>query len=220
MKIFSQTIKNIRILNSMLRTDIINYLIQKKGYRSYLEIGINDGINYRQINCISKTGVDPDCSKYKDDTIFCMTSDEFFKKCDVTFDIIFIDGLHLENQVDRDVENSLKFLAKDGTIVLHDCNPPSVYHARENHKDFSTPAGRKWNGTVWRSIVKLRTMREDLDVCVVDTDWGCGIVKRSDTDKRFLGMSTEKCLEWDSFSKSRQEILNLIQPIEFLNKEF
>lgn len=171
----------------MLRTDIINFLIEKNRYKSYLEIGLNDGVNYRSINCKFKCGVDPDTSKYSDDTTFSMTSDVFFeKRCDRKFDLIFIDGLHLEAQVDKDVENSLKFLSDSGTIVLHDCNPPTIYHARENLYDLSTPARGKWNGTVWRSIVKLRTLRNDLDICVIDTDWGCGILKKSSVDKRFL----------------------------------
>jgi hypothetical protein len=201
----------------MLRTDIINFLIEKNRYKSYLEIGLNDGVNYRSINCKFKCGVDPDTSKYSDDTTFSMTSDVFFeKRCDRKFDLIFIDGLHLEAQVDKDVENSLKFLSDSGTIVLHDCNPPTIYHARENLYDLSTPARGKWNGTVWRSIVKLRTLRNDLDICVIDTDWGCGILKKSSVDKRFLKIPTEKCLEWEVFDSSRKEILNLISTQEFI----
>lgn len=201
----------------MLRKDIINFLIEKNRYKSYLEIGINDGINYRSINCKFKCGVDPDTSKYTDDTTFSMTSDVFFEKhCDRKFDLIFIDGLHLEAQVDKDVENSLKFLSDNGTIVLHDCNPPTIHHARENLYDLSTPARGKWNGTVWRSIVKLRTLRNDLDICVVDTDWGCGILKRSNVDRRFFKIPAEKCLEWEVFESFRKEILNLISTQEFI----
>jgi len=205
----------------MNRDEIINTLILANDYKSYLEIGIDNGANHSRINCLNKTGVDPnasnyDFSSYKDDNIFFITSDEFFEKhCQQNFDIIFIDGLHLESQVDKDVENSLKFLSKNGTIVLHDCNPPTIHHARENQKDI-TPAKGKWNGTVWKSIVKLRTTRNDLDICVVDTDWGCGILKKSNIDKRFLNLKSEQCLEWDTFNSFRKEILNLIQPSEFM----
>ena len=52
-----------------------------------------------------------------------MTSDDFFRDNKEKFDLIFIDGLHETNQVDRDIENSLKFINKGGTILLHDCLP-------------------------------------------------------------------------------------------------
>ena len=45
------------------------------------------------------------------------------------FDVIFIDGLHLAEQVERDIENSLDFIKEDG--YFYDCNPPSEWHARK-----------------------------------------------------------------------------------------
>ena len=48
------------------------------------------------------------------------TSDHFFKKNKMKFDLIYIDGNHLKNYVKRDIKNSLKFLNKDGLIVLDD----------------------------------------------------------------------------------------------------
>ncbi len=71
----------------------------------------------------------------------------------------FIDGLHTEEQVDKDVENSLKHLSPNGTIMLHDCNPPTEWHQR-SYEDFcSNPC--EWNGTCWRSVVKLK-QRSDI----------------------------------------------------------
>ena len=57
-----------------------------------------------------------------------MPSDEFFANraaaSDRTpYDLVFIDGLHVADQVERDIVNSLLNLAPAGTIVLHDCNP-------------------------------------------------------------------------------------------------
>jgi hypothetical protein len=39
-----------------------------------------------------------------------MTSDEFFEINKSTYDIIFIDGLHIDEQVERDIINGLKIL--------------------------------------------------------------------------------------------------------------
>jgi len=44
----------------------------------------------------------------------------------LTFDLIFIDGLHNAAQVERAIGNSLKVLHKGGTILVHDCNPTSA----------------------------------------------------------------------------------------------
>ena len=78
---------------------------------------------------------------------YCMTSDDYFSNHDEKFDIIFIDGLHEGQQVKRDIENSLNVLNKNGHILLHDMNPPTAFHARENYEvNGNYPS---WNGTSW-----------------------------------------------------------------------
>ena len=91
----------------------------------------------------------------------------------------YIDGLHLSFQVLKDVQNSLQHLNPNGYIVLHDCNPPNIFLARE---DYEINGERYlWNGTVWKALYNLRT-NNDLDVCTVDTDWGCGIVRFANSE--------------------------------------
>ncbi len=107
------------------RWHIINRLIRHLGYSNYLEIGVRDPrANFRRVIASHKDGVDPSPRSH---CRFQVTSDEFFEKVQrerkLIYDIVLIDGLHLEEQVLRDVENSLEWLAADGTIVLHDCNP-------------------------------------------------------------------------------------------------
>ncbi len=114
------------------RTDIINFLISKYNFVTYLEIGISGLDNFNKIKIAKKTGVDPGpfVAQYKntaDITFVQKTSDDFFSKLDpkIKFDIIFIDGLHLKDQYLRDVINSLNHLSNNGIIVSHDCNPPA-----------------------------------------------------------------------------------------------
>jgi hypothetical protein len=52
--------------------------------------------------------------------IFRNTSDIFFKANNKEFDLIYIDGNHLYDFVKKDISNSLKFLKKNGIIVLDD----------------------------------------------------------------------------------------------------
>jgi predicted O-methyltransferase YrrM len=100
------------------RTDLINYIIETKKYKSYLEIGCFNNQNYDKIIATVKVGIDP-----KSGGTIRKTSDDFFSENNQTFDLIFIDGLHHSEQVTKDVDSSLKFLNQNGEIVLHDYNP-------------------------------------------------------------------------------------------------
>ena len=71
------------------RFDIINNIIKYKKYNSYLEIGCQADVSFKKILAADKIGVDP-----MDGGTHRMTSDNFFKTNQKTFDIIFIDGLH------------------------------------------------------------------------------------------------------------------------------
>ena len=106
----------------MNRTDIINAIARKIKAKSYLEIGVDNGINFASIKCDRKVGVDPNPRM---PGIHPMTSDTFFAQNDETFDLIFIDGLHIFEQVYRDIENALKVLNPNGYIICHDTNPPT-----------------------------------------------------------------------------------------------
>ena len=206
----------------MNRYDIINNLIQKYDYKTYLEIGVrNSDECFNLINCEIKHSVDPGYENDKNPVDYPYTSDNFFKLLEnkelnlsttYKWDIIFIDGLHISNQVEKDIFNSLNHLSENGVIVLHDCNPPNLWMAREDYIIDGIAHG--WNGTVWKSIYKLRATRPDLFVCTVDTDYGIGIVKRG----------KQECCDFDNsyyeyriFEQNRKEHLNLISIEEFNN---
>ena len=105
----------------MERFNIINNLIKKNKYKSYLEIGTQHGNAFRNIDIPYKICVDPD--KQFEGLTHEMTSDEFFEQNKEMFDIIFVDGLHTEEQATIDIKNSLKVLNKNGSIIVHDCLP-------------------------------------------------------------------------------------------------
>lgn len=194
----------------MKRFDIINAYIEKYNYKSYLEIGCQWGLNFKEIKLHNKICVDPDIKSSAD---LKMTSDNFFKYYHKTFDIIFIDGLHIEDQVDRDIQNSLNCLNEGGTIILHDCNPVAEKHQLETW-DGSCP----WNGTVWRSFVKLKNKRLDLEMFVIDTDFGCAIIREGigkPYESLFFDIDN---LTYDGLQKNRKEYLNLITVEEFYGR--
>lgn len=195
----------------MTRTEIINELIKKNNYKSYLEIGVNTpaqpGYNWVGVSAEIKHGVDPNV-----DTTFRMTSDEFFKnKINQKYDIIFIDGLHIFEQVYFDIVNSLDNLTDNGIIVVHDCNPITEITQRRER------ASSAWHGDVWKSIVKLRVENSNLDICTVDTDEGCGIIKKGNQDL----LNVEQGIDIYNYSfleLNRKNALNLISVNDFKEK--
>ena len=193
------------------RTSIINHLIKKFDYQTYLEIGVRAGINFEKIIIKNKIGIDPKPISKNFENIIQTTSDYFFRDYNYKFDIIFIDGLHLEKQVDKDIKNSLKKINENGTIILHDCNPPTKFHQREQYEvNGKFPA---WNGTTWKSFVKLRN-EKNLKMFCVDCDWGVGIIRRGN-QSIYLNKNE---FNYDDLEKNRNKILNLISVKDFLKK--
>jgi hypothetical protein len=158
------------------RMDVINHLIKKFGYSNYLEIGVRDGECIRKILCANKHGVDP----YKAcvEVTHHMTSDEFFQNhCNQTYDIIFIDGNHDSDYVCRDLNNSLKVLSPNGSIVMHDCFPSKKEWATKQ-RDVIHPI-IAWNGDGFRVVTSVVTKYSDvISMCVVDIDHGVGVVRK------------------------------------------
>jgi len=191
----------------MKRTDIINTLISKYGYKSYLEVGTQDPkSNFDLINVECKVSVDP---FPKGEVTFIGTSNEYFESIDENskFDIIFIDGLHHDDQVLKDIENSLNHLSDNGTIVCHDCLPTTeLMQARDDH-------GGEWTGDVWKAIAELRIERIDLDIKVVDTDYGCGIIRRG---TNIPYQTSDNYKSYYYYSKNKWNMLNVISPEEFV----
>ncbi len=194
----------------MTRTELINGLIQKNNYTSYLEIGVNTpsqpGYNWVGVNIQTKHGVDPNV-----ETTYKMTSDEFFEKhITQKYDIIFVDGLHLHEQVYRDIINSLKYLNDNGVIVVHDCNPTTEITQRRER------VTNAWHGDVWKAIVQLRTENDNIEIYTVNTDEGCGIIKKGHQNLLEIE-NNEKIYEYDFLEKNRIKALNLISVSEFIH---
>lgn len=206
------------------RTEVINIILSKfQRPTTYLEIGVRTlESNFNQILADQKFSVDPGLEVEINQADFPFTSDDFFQKLrsgeledhlPSLFDVIFIDGLHVSTQVDRDIQHSLDFLADDGFIILHDCNPPTEWHAREEFHFQKSPASIYWNGTTWKAFCKWRGNQE-LFSCCVDTDWGVGILSR----KFPLGTATDRrneFYEYKEFDNHRKEYLNLISFEQF-----
>ena len=201
----------VRYRNSEVkRYDVINYLISKYHVQRYLEIGVLKGDNIRKVNALHKDGVDPGAERHiAPEVNYRMTSDAYFElikdRSDIQYDLIFIDGLHHADQVQKDIHNSLNHITPGGFILLHDCNPVSFESQLVPRKTMV------WNGDPWKAFVAFKGQYPGMQSCVVDTDYGVGVIRVSDlsSKKDFL------VPYWETFDKNRKHYLNLIHWEEF-----
>jgi hypothetical protein len=142
--------------------------------RTYLEIGVDEGRSLALADPATlAVGVDPELSievELGPRTILkAQSSDEFFAGQDVArlfdgmgIDLAFIDGLHLFEQVLRDLANVGRFLSPGGIVVLHDTLPYDRVVARRERTT------QKWTGDVWKVVECLRRERPDLSLITID----------------------------------------------------
>jgi len=199
----------------MYRFDIINHLIKINNFKNYLEIGVFDGECIKQIICENKDGVDPGTENGLAIGVnYPISSDDFFEhNPHKIYDLIFIDGLHITEQVDLDIINSLNQTVDKGIIVLHDCNPPTEEHSLVPRQSI------QWNGDVYKSVLKFRKNYNQHTLVTIDTDWGVSVIFKNKLLDKFQTniLNYDRALnEWNYFDKNRKELLNLISPEEFL----
>jgi Methyltransferase domain len=202
----------------------------------YLEIGVSRGQAFQRISADVKIAVDPAFrlsahsreladAKARTTHYFETPSDAFFAS-ETAFlerhpiDVALIDGLHTYEQVVRDVEFTLRYLRDDGVIFLHDCNPALELIGRraESWEDFVAQQKGPlvigiWSGDVWKSIVYLRSMRDDVQVAVLRCDTGVGVVRKGSPESRLSYSPAEvEALTYADLKADRKRLLNLKSP--------
>ena len=100
----------------------INDLFNAVGFEYYLELGISKSETYKNVNAMIKSGVDSD-PNINIPGVINTSTDFFFHRNSLKFDLIYIDACHEKMQVAKDFSNSFRFLNKNGIILFHDINP-------------------------------------------------------------------------------------------------
>ncbi|HEX4539841.1 MAG TPA: class I SAM-dependent methyltransferase, partial [Acidimicrobiales bacterium] len=142
--------------------------------RSYLEIGINDGLGLAQ-STTRTIGVDPDfrieVELACDLELVKATSDEFFARADAVswfsdgvVDFTFIDGLHIFEFALRDFMNTERLSTPASVVVLDDMLPRSASEAARNKHTLL------WAGDVYKVAAVLERYRPDLTTVLLDTE--------------------------------------------------
>jgi hypothetical protein len=187
----------------MNRIELIQKLINKNSFETYVEIGVQTGKSFFPIKCKKKIAVDPffqfssfDKLKWSirnlynlKNNYFEITSEEFFlEKIDclknASVDIFLIDGLHTFKASLSDVLSSFQYLSSNGYVIMHDCLPPNKaastpFELFPNKEEISKIDGwtGEWCGDVWKTIAYLKELYFDILECfILDTDYGLGII--------------------------------------------
>jgi hypothetical protein len=208
------------------RKDVIQILLNIYNNKHYLEIGVSKGENFTAIKAKYKVGVDPIQpselvkNAVNDKCVYhTMTSDTFFeneKNSGIEYDVIFVDGLHEYEQAYRDIVNSLELLAPDGVIVVHDCKPinevmglpPNMYKLVDQKT--KQESNNAWMGDVWKAIVCIRSIHNNLCVFTLDFDCGCAIITRGKPESMLPYSLIEiNAMNFDDFSGDCTRLLNL-----------
>lgn len=212
----------------MTRIEIVQQALDVVGGRRYLELGVKDGFCFHAIAAETKVAVDPQfafrvpllarlrtTARATDGALyFPTTSDAFFARHGARlapFDVVFVDGLHTDEQAARDIENALVVLQPGGLVVVHDCNPQSEAASLPSLADAARTDGftGDWNGDVYRAIVRLRA-RGDLDVAVIDADQGVGLVRQGTPRTRVeLAADEVDGLRYADLERDRARLLGL-----------
>jgi Methyltransferase domain len=208
------------------RVGIVAAELRRFARPRYLEIGVDTGVLFTHVRANRKVGIDPvrGVPAWKwwlhpntalRGAFVEATSDEYFAVLDpgAAFDVVFVDGHHTYEQSLRDVENALAHLSRDGVVLVHDCNPPTAASAmRDPGEAARLPGGDCWCGDVWKTIVRLRATRPDLDVETLDTEFGVGVISRGRSKPLGLDGAAVAALSYEDLDRDRAELLGLRPP--------
>ena len=213
------------------KSELINWLGELHNYNSYLEVATaNSGFQFAEIdNQVFSTrdrimyrlppnyndGMAVTCSSLTVESCDCF---KHLIDQDKKYDLVFIDSYHTYEASRRDLELALLVLKPTGTLVVHDCNPPSEIYTRPESMQAN------WTGETFLAFLDFVRETENLDYCVVDMDWGCGVVRWSNPSlaiSHVVPTSTGLCrradstwpgysyYQWKIFDQHRNSLLNL-----------
>ena len=148
------------------RRAVVNLLLAGNPDGDYLEIGCADNALFDAVMARRKVGVDP----HRGGT-HRMTSDAYFATHAERFDVVFVDGLHLYDQVRRDLDGALSALKPGGWIAFHDMLPRDWLE--EHVPQIRT---RGWTGDGWKVAFELLAST-DVDFRLLAIDHGVLVVK-------------------------------------------
>jgi hypothetical protein len=171
------------------KVDIVDRLAALNGYRSYLELCTpTTGLFYARVRRSSfdvchrlmyrcpddfDDGMDVEFRSADRDIAECL---EQIRKGRLRYDIILVDPWHEYDTSLRDLTEAFELVREGGTLVVHDCLPPT--EASANPDGLWDPVAGGWAGVTHRAYVDFVSGRRGLTYYTIDTDWGCGVIRK------------------------------------------
>ncbi len=138
---------------------------------AYVEIGVRNGHSMILSQCRS-IGIDPDIELKVDlpdlVTLFETSSDQFFEENNLqeilgrSFDLAFIDGMHLAEYALRDFINLEKNASACSVVLVDDILPDDIRWTER------VRTRNEWTGDVYKLILILKEYRPDLEITAFD----------------------------------------------------
>jgi hypothetical protein len=179
------------------KTDIIKYLSKLRDYRTYLEICTpTTGAKFAKIDqfgfdvchrlmyrCAEDfaDGLNIDFRAPDLDISQCIAD---IHRSGFHYDIILVDPWHEYESSLREMQVALSLLTDTGSVVIHDCYPPT--------EDIISPkfVPGSWCGVTFIAYLDFVSQNDGLVYRTVDTDFGCGVVQKRrktlDTNRVFV----------------------------------
>lgn len=191
----------------------IKALAEGLNAQTYLEIGVNKGLTFFDVEIAQKTAVDPrflfDINAVTDEQIILkeMPSDDFFCNLPIMekYDVIFIDGLHTFEQTYRDLCNSLLHAHERTVFIIDDTRPNDMYSAIPDqrkaikYRELTANKGNAWHGDVFKVIFALHDFHPALNY------------------RTIINSGNPQTIVWRSNNGWRTPLFNSLETISRLN---
>jgi hypothetical protein len=187
------------------KSDLINWLATQRQYRSYLELcTVTAGLGYGEIDrgyfevChrlmyqCPRDYADGFPIDFRSVGLDISESVRVIREQGYRYDMILVDPLHEYGASMRDLIEALSLLTDRGTMVVHNCLPPSAELAIPN----LSADGRCMTSQAYLDFVFARA---NLEYQTVDVDSGCGFIRA----RSGLG----RVSEWWRTSRKRKELI-------------
>jgi hypothetical protein len=143
-----------------------------------------------------------------------------------SFDIALVDSRYEFEPSWRDLVEAFRLIRADGMLVVHDCLPPRPEIAVPKY------ITGEWCGVSYQAYVDFISQRHDLAVYTVDTDYGCGVIRKlaDPSPESATAAGSELLGDWPSkrddpmeafafFQAHKKVLLKLITTEEFFVRE-
>src|SRR3954453_610824 len=167
------------------KTDIIHFLSDLYGYSSHLEVCTpTTGGLYHKIDrsrfkfchrlmyrCPASHDGGMDVN-FRSPDLRTAGLFETIQALGLRYDIVLVDSFHSYDASYRDLADALRTLTDRGTVVVHDCLPPTEGLVGRDW----TPGS--WCGVTFMAYIDFLNDHPELASATVDADFGCGIVRK------------------------------------------